>query len=324
VPVRVALGLLRDRVGRVLISRRRNDVHLPGLWEFPGGKCGAGESPRAALQRELKEELGVEVLEATPILVIPHDYPGRRVELAVFRVDAWRGQPRPREAQPLRWAAPGELAELAFPEASRAIVNAARLPGFYLISPTPASAAHVGHESRRVAQRLAHRDLRLLQIRAPGLGQSAFLDYARRLMDAAAGHGVEVLVNAPRAWREELPPAGCHLSERRLRALDTRPPCAGWLAASVHDLDGLERAMALPVDFVVAGPVERTRTHPDAQPIGVAGLAALCARSSCPVFGLGGLKPGDLERVRAAGAQGVAAIRGLLDATAKGAEFAAP
>jgi 8-oxo-dGTP diphosphatase len=78
----------------------------------------------------------------------------------------------------------------------------------------------------------------------------------------------------------------------------------------------------LPVDFVVAGPVERTQTHPAAQPIGVAGLAALCARSSCPVFALGGLSPRDLDRVRAAGAQGVAGISGLLDGAAEGADFA--
>ncbi|MFO8153428.1 Nudix family hydrolase [Thioalkalivibrio sp.] len=311
--MRVAIGLLRDAAGRVLISRRRGRVHLSGLWEFPGGKCAPGEDARGALERELHEELGIEVVEASRILTVPHDYPERRVELAVFRVDAWRGEPQPREAQPLYWAQPAELAGLRFPEASRAIVNAARLPAFYLISPDPDSPAAVESEARRVARRLARGGIRLLQIRAPGLGQAAFLDYAHRLMAAAAGHGVEVLVNAPETWREALPPAGCHLSERCLRALGARPDCDGWIAASVHDLDGLERAMALPVDFVVAGPVERTRTHPDAQPIGVSGLAALCGRTSCPVFALGGLQPGDLGRLRAVGAQGIAGIRGLLD-----------
>ncbi|MEI2422307.1 NUDIX domain-containing protein, partial [Arthrospira platensis SPKY2] len=85
--VRVALGLLRDGQGRVLISRRNERGHLPGVWEFPGGKCAPRETPRAALERELHEELGVEVLHATRILNIPHDYPERRVELTVFRVD---------------------------------------------------------------------------------------------------------------------------------------------------------------------------------------------------------------------------------------------
>lgn len=311
--MRVAIGLLRDAAGRVLISRRTGRVHLSGLWEFPGGKCAPGESARGALERELREELEVEVVEATRILTVRHDYPERRVELAVFRVDAWRGGPQPREAQPLCWAEPAELAGLRFPEASRAIVNAARLPELYLISPDPDSPAAVEYEARRVARRLARGGIRLLQIRAPGLGRAAFLDYARRLMDAAAGHGAEVLVNAPEAWREALPPAGCHLPERRLRTLAARPHGDGWIAASVHDVEGLERAMALPVDFVVAGPVERTRTHPDAQPIGISGLAALCERASCPVFALGGLQPGDLGRLRAVGAQGIAGIRGLLD-----------
>lgn len=297
----------------MLISRRRADAHLPGLWEFPGGKCAAEEPARAALDRELREELGVEVRQATQILSIPHDYPGCRLELLVFRVDAWAGRPQAREAQPLRWAAPGELAGLPFPDASRAIVNAARLPVFYLISPDPASGGERTEAVRRVSRRLAQGDIRLLQIRAPRLGQDEFLDYARQLMDAAAQRSVQVLVNAPDAWRMQLPPAGCHLPERRLRTQISRLQCDGWLAASVHDLDGLQRASALPVDFVVAGPVEPTGTHPDARPIGVDAFGVLCAQASCPVFALGGLGPRDLERVRQVGAQGVAGISGLLE-----------
>jgi 8-oxo-dGTP diphosphatase len=311
--VRVAIGLLRDAAGRVLISRRAGDVHLPGLWEFPGGKCAEGETPRSALDRELREELGIDVLEATPILAMAHDYVDRCVDLTVFRVDAWRGEARPRERQPMRWAEPAGLGELQFPEASRAIVNAARLPALYLISPDPASAAGIDRAVQRIERRLDRGDIRLLQARAPGLERDSFLEYARRLMAAAARHGVETLVNAPRAWLDELPPAGWHLTERRLRALSTRPQCSGWLGASVHDREGLQRAMALPVDFVVAGPVERTQTHPEASPLGVAGFAALCAGASCPVFALGGLTAEDLPRLRAVGAQGIAGIRGLLD-----------
>jgi len=311
--VRVAIGLLRDAAGRVLISRRADDAHLPGLWEFPGGKCAAGEAPRSALDRELREELGVEVVEAAPILEIVHDYGDRCVHLTVFRVDVWRGEARPRERQPMRWAEPSGLGGLAFPEASRAIVNAARLPALYLISPDPVSAAGIDHAVERVERRLGRGDIRLLQVRAPALQRDSFLEYARRLLAVAARHGVETLVNAPRAWLDELPPTGWHLTERRLRSLSKRPPCSGWLGASVHDREGLQRAMALPVDFVVAGPVAHTQTHPDASPLGVAGFAALCDGASCPVFALGGLTAEDLPRLRAVGAQGIAGIRGLLD-----------
>lgn len=313
-PVRVAIGLLRDSAGRVLISLRAADVHLAGMWEFPGGKCEPGEPGREALQRELREELGIEVLSASEILVIPHAYPERSVELRVFRVDAWQGEVTPAEGQPTRWAAPGELLRLRFPEASRAIVNAARLPGFYLISPEPRSPREIDAEVRRIDRRLARGGIGLLQIRAPGLEQAPFLDYARALLASAERHGAEVLVNAPGAWLDHLPPTvGWHLTERRLRSLSSRPGCAGWLAASVHDREGLERACSLPVDFVVAGPVLRTQTHPEAEPIGFRGFADLRARAACPVFALGGLTPAHLPMVREAGGQGIAAIRGLLD-----------
>jgi 8-oxo-dGTP diphosphatase len=309
----VAIGLLRDPAGRVLVSRRADGVHLPGLWEFPGGKRAAGETAQEGLARELREELGITVLSSTEILVIRHDYPGRPVELRVFRVDAWRGDVLAREGQPLRWVEPGELGGLDFPAASRPIVNAARLPELYLISPEPRSAAEIDAEVRRVDRRLDRGGIGLLQVRAPGLEKEDFLRYARALMAAAERHGVETLVNAPRSWLDALPPAGWHLTERRLRSLRARPRRDGWLAASVHDSKGLELAMALPVDFVVAGPVRRTLTHPGAHPLGLQGFAELRAQAGCPVFALGGLTRDDLPALRGVGAQGIAAIRGLLD-----------
>ena len=311
--LQVAIGLLRDPAGRVLVNRRAPGAHLSGLWEFPGGKRESGETVGEALARELWEELGITVLSATEILVIRHDYPGRPVELRVFRVDAWAGEVASREGQPLRWVEPGELNGLGLPAASRAVVTTARLPELYLISPEPRSAAEIGAEVERVQRRLAQGGIGLLQIRAPGLEKEHFLRYARALMAAADLHGAETLVNAPLSWLDALPATGWHLTERRLRAQRSRPRRDGWLAASVHDREGLERALALPVDFVVAGPVKQTLTHPGARPLGLEGFAELRAHAGLPVFGLGGLSRDDLPVMRAVGAQGVAAIRGLLD-----------
>ncbi|AHE99265.1 hypothetical protein THITH_14410 [Thioalkalivibrio paradoxus ARh 1] len=312
--MRIAVGLLRDADGRVLVSRRRRDAHLGGLWEFPGGKCGAGEPARAALDRELQEELGIRVRDAVETLVIPHRYPDRRVELRVFRVDRWEQAVVAREGQPLRWVDPEGLDALAFPAASRAIVHAARLPGTYLVSPEPPSPAQIAEWVDWVEQGIIANGVRLLQVRAPGLEREAFLDYAGRLLEVAARHRVEALVNAPESWLDRLPAAGWHLTEQRLRSLRARPDREGWLAASVHDRDGLLRAMALPVDFVVVAPVRPTRTHPGARALGLPAFATLRAEASCPVFALGGMTPDDLPAVRALGAQGIAAIRGLLPA----------
>ena len=106
----VAAGVLRDGDGRVLLAERLGDGPLAGLWEFPGGKIAAGESAGDALRRELAEELGIEVDEATPLAALHHEYPDRVVDLEFFLVTAWRGEPEGLEGQGLRWVHPQDLA----------------------------------------------------------------------------------------------------------------------------------------------------------------------------------------------------------------------
>lgn len=96
--------------GRVLIAQRPQGKWQAGRWEFPGGKVEAGESERAALDRELEEELGVRVLAARPLGVFEHDYPDRSVAIALWLVTAFHGDPRGRDGQALRWVASPELA----------------------------------------------------------------------------------------------------------------------------------------------------------------------------------------------------------------------
>jgi 8-oxo-dGTP diphosphatase len=311
--LRVAAGLLRDPRGRILVQQRLPGRHLAGLWEFPGGKCEPGETAAAALRREWQEELGVRVQAATRILSIDHGYADCRIRLTTFRIERWSGKPASCEGQPLRWVMPAELARLPLPAANGPIANAARLPPLYLISPDPESPARIPECVARVDRALRQGGLQLLQVRAPRLPRAAFLDYARALIGSAASRGAEVLVNAPAEWLGELPPTGRHLGQRVLESLQARPECAGWCAASVHDRESLLLAARLGVDFVVAGPVRPTSTHPGAPGIGMAAFAALCAQAPVPVYALGGLDATDLPAVQALGGQGVAAIRGLLD-----------
>jgi 8-oxo-dGTP diphosphatase len=91
--VHVVAGVLRDPVGRVLISQRPAGKHMAGYWEFPGGKVAPGESAEQALARELTEEIGVSVRHCHPLLQLRHDYPDRVIELEVFLVDDYRGEP---------------------------------------------------------------------------------------------------------------------------------------------------------------------------------------------------------------------------------------
>jgi len=121
--VRVVAAVLRDERGRVLIAQRPAGKHMGGYWEFPGGKIAPGESSEAALARELAEELGVSLRRCHPLLQLRHDYADRVVELDVFMVDDYCGEPAGLEAQALKWVAAAELGGQALLPADRPIVE---------------------------------------------------------------------------------------------------------------------------------------------------------------------------------------------------------
>ena len=123
-PVHVAVGVVLDSGGKVLISRRADDSHQGGLWEFPGGKVERGESLAMALARELREELGIEIGRTSPLLEIRHDYGDKCVLLDVHVVWDFSGEARGLEDQPLVWVAPAELERYRFPAANEPIIGA--------------------------------------------------------------------------------------------------------------------------------------------------------------------------------------------------------
>jgi mutator protein MutT len=135
--VDVVAGALIDPHGRVLIAERPAGKSFAGRWEFPGGKRAAGESARAALARELVEELGIELLEAVPLLTVSHRYPGASstVRIDCWRVAAWRGTPASLDGQRLRWCRREELVEADILEADRPIVTALLLPPAFVRVP---------------------------------------------------------------------------------------------------------------------------------------------------------------------------------------------
>lgn len=128
--IHVAAGVLIAPDGRVLLAQRPPGKAFAGRWEFPGGKVDPDESVRAALVRELHEELGIAVEEATPLIVVSHRYPGApvRVLIDAWRVHRWCGEPVPLDGQQLRWCSIDALPDADILEADRPIVTALRLP----------------------------------------------------------------------------------------------------------------------------------------------------------------------------------------------------
>lgn len=119
----VMAGVLRRPDGAVLVTERPPGKHLAGLWEFPGGKLEVDESPLAGLARELREELGVEVLVAEPLLVLPWRYDAFELRLDTWLVSAWQGEPRSLEGQGLRWCQPAVLPREELAPADQAVLE---------------------------------------------------------------------------------------------------------------------------------------------------------------------------------------------------------
>jgi 8-oxo-dGTP diphosphatase len=120
----VVVGVLSDGDGRVLINQRLPGTHMAGFWEFPGGKLKPGEDPRVGLARELAEELGVDLVDAEPLMTLRHDYPDKAVSLDVWRITRYRGVPKGAEGQALRWLAPQALSAAGLLPADTPIVDA--------------------------------------------------------------------------------------------------------------------------------------------------------------------------------------------------------
>ena len=123
-PVHVAVGVVFDVDGKVLITRRPEHVHQGGLWEFPGGKVESGEDVRSALTRELQEELGIEVIAAQSFLQVRYAYPDKLVLLDVWWVKSYKGQVRGIEGQAVDWLEPEALYKRPFPAANHSIIEA--------------------------------------------------------------------------------------------------------------------------------------------------------------------------------------------------------
>jgi mutator protein MutT len=120
----VAAIIRRD--SHILITQRFNDVHLPGLWEFPGGKVESNESLHAALGREILEELGVKIRIDDELFTVVHDYPTKSVRLHFFNCSVIDGDPQPVDVADMRWVCAAELDQFDFPPADAELISKLR------------------------------------------------------------------------------------------------------------------------------------------------------------------------------------------------------
>lgn len=305
--MRVVAAILEAGDRRVLLAQRPVGKQHAGLWEFPGGKVEPGESGFAALQRELREELDIEIGSAVRFMTVRQERAFGPLELEAWRVRAWHGTPTAREHAALAWQVPVEPLPLKLCEADWPIWQALALPQAYAITPAPENDDAAFFE--RIESGLK-RGVRLLQWRAPNLEASRYRHLAMALIDLAHAHRARLLLNADPVLALELGADGVHLSAARTRALAQLPGRGAdmLVAASVHDSEELAQAERLGVDFVVISPIRPTASHPERAGIGWQGFETILKQSDRPAYALGGMGLDDVDTALRHGALGIAGI----------------
>jgi 8-oxo-dGTP diphosphatase len=292
----VAAAVIQRPDGAFLLAQRPPGKVYAGYWEFPGGKVEHGEPPERALERELHEELGIDIGEAYPWITRVYTYPHGTVRLNFFRVFEWRNEPHPREDQAIAWQASGAPMAAPMLPANAPVLASLALPVEYAV--TDAARYGVAAMLSRLEQRL-EQGLKLVQVREPGFSTENRNLFTQQVIGLAHRYGCKVMV------KTHFPAAdGLHFKASELALLKERP--TGMLAAaSCHTPQELERAIELGLDFAVLGPV---KDKPPA--LGWPRFAELARGASIPVYAIGGLTPADMRDAWRAGAHGVAMIRG--------------
>jgi 8-oxo-dGTP diphosphatase len=305
-PVEVAAAVILRRDREFLLAQRPVGKPYAGYWEFPGGKAEPAESVRAALTRELREELGIEVTRACPWIMREYVYPHAHVRLNFFRVLGWNGEPRSREAQPLSWQRPDAISVGPLLPANGPVLRALALPPVLAI--TDAWERGEPEVLDRLDAALEH-GLRMVMVREKQMPRAQLRAFATEVLRRCARAGALVLVNSDVELARTCGANGVHLTSTQLQQGAQRPDLL-WCGASCHNRRELERAVALGLDYVVLGPVLQTLSHSDADPLGWTRFAQLVHRYPLPVYALGGVTLEHFGVACNSGAQGVAMVRG--------------
>ena len=299
-PIEVVAAVIRDADGKVLIAKRSSDKHQGGKWEFPGGKVEKGESRRSALVREIKEEIGIDIVHSARLISVYHEYDDKAIYLDVYEVLQWSGTAQGCEGQPILWVGEEQLKDYDFPKANTPIIEAVCLPKHLKVMRPSRGAADLRDEFIANIQ-AGHR----LMLQAFDPQQSSYRPSHHELswmLDTAAKHNVNVMFETP-------PPLVrsdyyLHLSGEELLKAQVRPS-ARRVSATCSTVEQLFKAQRLNLDFILIGPVLTDSTGGN-EVLGWPMFQSLSARVNVPVYAMGGVAEKDMELAREYGAQGIA------------------
>lgn len=309
--VHVAVGVIVNTDGKILIAKRPLSAHQGGLWEFPGGKVDAGERIEQALVRELREELAIDVLASQPLIQIRHHYPDKSVLLDVYKITQFLGTPIGNEGQPIQWVDAKELSNFAFPAANRPIISAINLPEKYVVTGDYLDDLDfIARLNRALAA-----GLRIVQLRIADFSADTHECLLDEAIQAANQFNAHAVINCSLVEFNRLIQSvpdenlGLHLNRHHAAAINARPVRQDVLfGVSCHNAEEIAHAQNIGADYLLISPILPTASHPSAKLLGWESFSALVELANIPVYALGGVSEEHLKTAQSCGAQGVAGI----------------
>ncbi len=308
--VYVAVAVIRDEQGRLLIAKRHAFQDQGGLWEFPGGKLQKGEHVIDALQREIKEEINLELRCFRPLLKIEHTYPNKTVLLDVWLAGGVQSKDAiGTEGQEIKWVKASELEQYNFPAANHQIVEALTLPKFHAITGTFENSTEFSHKLMNALQL----GTGIVQLRSKMNCIESYFELSVRARLLCKQHRAKLMLNVPVDEFNYHSADGVHLTSDILMSLSLHDLLPLYqqgklVSASTHNQREINKANELLLDYIFISPVKATSSHPDATPLGWEEFAKLSQSAQCAVYALGGVDKNDLEKTIMSGGVGIAAI----------------
>ena len=307
--IEASVGIIFNESFQLLMAERPQSKTWSGWWEFPGGKIEKGETPLEALKRELKEEIGISVIDAEKWIVRKYAYEGYEVTLHFYKVTQWSGNIEAKEEQKISWVLPDNNVVSPILPANDLIFKAISLPDIYAITN---AYEYSGNFLNKVEQQL-NNGLGLIQIREKAISKNAFIELTKEIIQMAGNFDAKVMINSDINLAYKLNADGVHLNSSLLHRLSEIPKDL-IVSASCHSARDIEKAMTMGVSFVVLSPVQKTQSHPNTTPIGWDSFSKITQNYSIPIYALGGMKQDDIENAFNAGAIGIASQRAIWEA----------
>lgn len=305
--VRAAAAVIQRDDGFLLMAQRPAGTSWSGWWEFPGGKIESEETPFEALQRELKEEINISANDAALWFERRYTYPDKKVYIYFFKVTDWAGEIQSCENQLLDWQDPAHVFVSPILPTNLFVLKSILLPPIYAITNIETMGEALFFEKLKIK---LEQGIKMIQVREKNLSYDDLKRIAKIIIDKARPYNVKIIISENEKLAREIDADGVHYPAHILKTLKMRPSFS-ICGASCHNLDELKAAQDLKLSFALLSPIQKTKSHPLADPIGWEFFSECVNQLEIPIYALGGLDQGSLATSWQNGGHGVAMQRAI-------------